>query len=300
MERLDNCSVTVMRELAEGGFGTVYLAKAAEGDAKYALKQMFCQSREQMADAKNEMEALQRFRSVPEIIDLLDSSVATSRAHSNGTKVVLMLFPLFPEGTVWDLVEHAGGSEQHLHPGPWPFDEYKAVRIVAGVARGLQAMHDAGFAHRDVKPHNVLLRRGEPVIMDLGSVTRARKQVRGRGQALDVEEEAASKTSPAYRAPELTQTPTQCDIDERVDVWGLGCFMFAVAFGRSPFETAKEGLLRLAILNGNYTAPAGNRMHQVSFSPDFMDTVAAMLAVDNAARPFAGDIAEQCDGMMQR
>ena len=102
-----------------------------------------------------------------------------------------------------------------------------------------------------------------------------------------------------YRPPELLLGAQVYD-PRKTDVWGLGCFMFAVAFGRSPFETAKEGLLRLAILNGNYTAPAGNRMHQVSFSPDFMDTVAAMLAVDNAARPFAGDIAEQCDGMMQR
>ena len=46
-------------------------------------------------------------------------------------------------------------------------------QIMLGVSRGLQAMHDAGYTHRDVKPHNVLLRQGRPIIMDLGRFVRA-------------------------------------------------------------------------------------------------------------------------------
>ena len=132
------------------------------------------------------------------------------------------------------------------------------------------------------------------------SVTCARKSITSRGQALDAEEEAASKTSAPYRAPELTQTPTRIELDERVDVWGLGCTMFCIAFGRSPFETAKEGLLRLAILNGNYTVPAGNRMHQVTFSPAYIDTIKQQLQVDHLERPFAGQVAEACEDLLRR
>jgi hypothetical protein len=65
--------------------------------------------------------ALRRFSDVPEIVDLVDSSIQLSKTHTNGTKIVMMLCPLFEEGTVWDNIEHAGGSEQQLHPGPWPF-----------------------------------------------------------------------------------------------------------------------------------------------------------------------------------
>ncbi len=293
-EKLDRMKVQVGRIIAEGGFGTVYVATDAESNKKYALKQMICQTKEQLNDAQGELRALRQFRGVEEIIDLVDSSIQSSASHASGTKVVFMLFPLCVEGTIWDMIEHAGGSEQQLHSGPWPFDEHHALQLVMGIARGLQAMHDVGLAHRDVKPHNVLLRNGHPVIMDLGSVTTARISVNSRGQALDVEEEAASKTSAAYRAPELTQTPSRIAIDERVDIWGLGCTMFCIAFGRSPFETPKEGLLRLAILNGNYHPPAGNRMHQSTFSAAFMDLISQMLQVDHTTRPFAGDVVNIC------
>jgi hypothetical protein len=57
-EQLDTVRVNVVRELAEGGFGTVYLAADCDGSRKYALKQMFCQTREQMADAQAEISGM--------------------------------------------------------------------------------------------------------------------------------------------------------------------------------------------------------------------------------------------------
>ena len=83
--------------------------------------------------------------------------------------------------------------------------------------------------------------------MDFGSVTPSTHTISTRQQALACEEEAASKTSAAYRAPELTQCnyrPAQL-IDGRVDIWGLGCTLYCFAFGRSPFETPQEGILKL-------------------------------------------------------
>jgi len=56
-----------------------------------------------------------------------------------------------------------------------------------------------------LQPHNILLSDdGTPVVMDLGSACVAVKEVKTRQQALLLEEEATSKCSPAYRAPELT------------------------------------------------------------------------------------------------
>ena len=84
--------------------------------------------------------------------------------------------------------------------------------------------------------------------MDLGSVGPARIPIRSRGAALDLEDSAGIKCSAPYRAPELTQVASHCDIDEKVDMWSLGCTMYCMAFGWSPFENAREGVLKLAII----------------------------------------------------
>ena len=127
-----------------------------------------------------------------------------------------------------------------------------------GVASALHHMHSHGVAHRDMKPHNVLLRptrtsRGgynyEGVLMDFGSCADVEVKVTSRRQAVTLEEEAESKTSAAYRPPELTNVSSNCSIDSGCDMWGLGCSLYCLAYGHSPFESLRDGVLRLAILN---------------------------------------------------
>ena len=92
-----------------------------------------------------------------------------------------------------------------------------------------------------------------------------------------------------------------CSIDERVDTWALGCTLFCLAFGRSPFETAKEGVMRLAILNGKYTVPAGRRMRNCVYSEDLEKVLLQpMLQLDHRQRPFMSSIAQKCDELLLR
>ena len=115
-----------------------------------------------------------------------------------------MLFPYYPLGTAWDSIERAN---PHQSEGPaWPFDEHMALHIIINVCYGLMAIHDRGYAHRDVKPHNILQGSdGIPVLTDLGSMAASRVEVRTRQEALMVLDEASIKVSAPYRAPELTE-----------------------------------------------------------------------------------------------
>lgn len=322
--------VTVVKELAEGGFGMVYLVEDSNTSSgnrgvQYALKQLLCQSREQVLEANSELDALRRFqgRSDGNIVELLEFSAAgDGGGDKNGARggggggvsaaqprQVLMLFPLYPQGTLWDRIEKSANSSV------WPFPEHTALYVIKCAAEALLVLHREGLAHRDVKPHNFLLepvpehllRSGavpspvRPVLMDLGSVTTARVQVRNKREALELEEEAASKTSAAYRSPELTSPPfPPFAVDERVDTWGLGCTMYCLAFGRSPFETPKEGVLRLAILNGRYSTPAGLRNKDCVFSEEYMQLVERMLKVEITDRPYVEEVIRACEEMLSK
>ena len=103
-------------------------------------------------------------------------------------------------GSAWDLIERTQTDD------PWPFPEWRALQIIVDAGRALQQMHESGVAHRDMKPHNIMIADdNSAVLMDLGSATAARVEVRSRQEALNLEDLAASKTSAPYRPPELTQ-----------------------------------------------------------------------------------------------
>ena len=281
-------SVRAVRVLAEGGFGTVHLVESSSNPhKKFALKILICQSREQIDDAHAELDALQRVAN-DHVIRLVDHSSTMSKQHGASARQVLMLFPLYQQ-TCWDRIEAKAANEDD----PWCFSERQARKACLGVARALEAMHRLGLAHNDVKPHNVLLTEAhEAVLMDLGSVGPVCREVTTRSQALQVEELASSKTSAAYRAPELTSTPYPSSIDGRSDVFSLGCTMYCLAFGRSPFETSREGVSRLAILNGRYTFPEGFCNRDCFFSDRYIDTLVQCLQVSIEARPSAADLVE--------
>lgn len=314
-----NTRLVINRQIAEGGFGIVHLVTAVDPNApvgsepkQYALKQLICQSREQVVEAHRELDALLLFRDCDYIIRLLDhSSTANASSSTSGThRQVNMLFPLYARGTAFDAVERSNPSSGSEGP-PWPFPEPRALYVALCMASALQHIHSKGFTHRDVKPHNILLgaydpssatpmeqrvQMGKPVLMDLGSVTAAVVEVTKKSEALAVEDEAASKTSPAYRAPELTSTPYPCTVDERVDTWALGCTLYCLAYGHSPFENTKEGVLRLAILNGKYPLPPGNRnVRGETYSSGFMEVIDYMLQVDSSKRPYMGDVIDMCE-----
>mmetsp|Transcript_1083 Transcript_1083/g.3370 ORF Transcript_1083/g.3370 Transcript_1083/m.3370 type:complete len:197 (-) Transcript_1083:203-793(-) len=165
-----------------------------------------------------------------------------------------------------------------------------------------------GYAHRDVKPHNVLLQRDSnkgaldpfhAVLMDFGSARVARMDIRSRTDALKAQEEAESHTTGTYRSPELFDCPSECVLDERTDVWSLGCLLYYMCFGESPFEyvlSQAGGSLALAVISGKIQWPDKG----VGYHPAIVDLCRLCLKQELADRPRVDEVIERCVEALDR
>src|SRR5207247_6266421 len=112
-----------------------------------------------------------------------------------------------------------------------------ALRIARGAAEALDCAHRHGVIHRDVKPENILLSDGHPLLADFGiaRALRGDEQLTNTGMAVG---------TPAYMSPE--QASGQRALDARTDVYALGCVLYEMLTGHPPFlgTTPQEVLAR--------------------------------------------------------
>lgn len=97
-----------------------------------------------------------------------------------------------------------------------------------------------------------------PILMDLGSLAPSPIAITSRSLALAVQDTAAEHSTMPYRAPELFDVKTGSIIDTKVDIWSLGCTLYACLVGKSPFEARSDetgGSLSMCVLGGDWRFP---------------------------------------------
>ncbi|GAP86211.1 putative serine threonine protein [Rosellinia necatrix] len=116
------------------------------------------------------------------------------------------------------------------------------------------------YAHRDIKPGNIMIddSGSQPIIMDLGSIADSPIAITSRSLAIATQDIAAEHSTMPYRAPELFDVKTGTIIDTKVDIWSLGCTLYACLVGKSPFEMRSDetgGTLSMCVLGGDWRFP---------------------------------------------
>ncbi|CAI5730862.1 unnamed protein product [Peronospora farinosa] len=289
-------SVQVVRLLAEGAYAQVLLVRSSATNETFALKRILCQSQEVENDVQME---LQVFRSVNHLNVM--PLVEFSEARVQQGMEFYFLVPYFERGSLWDAINAACQSSSPL----WPFSQCTALHLFHGICSGVLALHRAGFCHRNIKPHNILLSSsstGEnflayiPVVTDFGSCAPIYVEAKSRQNSLELQDEANRKSSAPYRAPELFEPTVDSALDGQSDVWSLGCVLYTMAFGSSPFEHPREGFMKLACLNGQVSFPPElDRMihHRgTAFTVEFCDFIRDMLHTNPEERPSVLDALE--------
>ena len=144
----------------------------------------------------------------------------------------------------------SGESLKEYVVGRGKLDVIEVIRLSAQIAQGLAAAHAQGVIHRDVKPANVMLHEGATRVrlMDFGLARVAFDNA-------DLTSHDHAVGTPAYMAPEQIRGHS---IDARADLFSLGCVMYCMVAGHSPFHgrTHAETIHKIIDL-----APA--RLHDV-------------------------------------
>lgn len=214
----------IERKLAEGGMGAVYIVRQEGTGAIRAAKTIKAKS--------VDVEALERFRIEYESLGLINHPnvvrVHASGVHNNVPYLVM------------ELVEGHELADELTEP----WDSYYAAEISERILRALEAIHETGIIHRDIKPQNIFIcDDDQPKIADFGLA----RVMQGEG---------LTKTgdilgTPAYMAPEQV-VAVQSDINHQVDIWAVGVMLYQMISGVLPYEQRNAVGIMSEIALGSY------------------------------------------------
>jgi tetratricopeptide (TPR) repeat protein len=224
----------IVSKLGAGGMGEVYLAQDTRLARKVALKVL-------PGDIASDKERLLRFEREAHAVSALNHPNIITIHEIGESDGVHFIATEFIDGTTLGdrLADHSLTLSEML-------------AVAAQIARAIQAAHEAGIVHRDIKPGNVMLRRdGYVKVLDFG-IAKLTEHTSG---AIGSEADTIAKmlnTEPGkimgtthYMAPEQVRNQT---IDARTDIWSLGVLLYEMIAGRKPFLGETFGDLIAAIL----------------------------------------------------
>lgn len=266
----------IERVLGSGGMGTVYLARHPTLPRSDALK---------ILSAELSVDIAFRTRFIRE------ADLAATLNHPN----IVTIYDRGEthDGQLWIAMEFVDGVAANSERAIAHMTSQRAAHIIGEVAKALDFAHSRKLLHRDIKPANILLSG------PLGGQERATLADFGIARALD---DASNLTATgallftaAYAAPEAVQGGP---VDHRADVYALGCSLFRLLTGRTPYAQF-EGLS--AVLMAHVMQPIPRATDIVPDLPRAIDDVIIHALAKDPARRYqsAGALASAAAGALR-
>jgi hypothetical protein len=242
-------------KLGEGGMGVVYLASDSSGEpvAVKVLRQGVPSEATARRRLAREVDTMRRVHS-PYVAEVLDADVEGD-----------------PPYIVTRYV--AGQTLENVVADDGPLSGEALASLARGLSAALLAVHSAGVVHRDLKPGNVMLVDGRPVVIDFG-IAQAPDSTRLTMTGMFM-------GTPGYLAPEVIEGRAG---GAAADVHSWGATMSYAATGRPPFGTGQFEAIFYRIVHGQ---PDLDGM-----PAPLLPLVVAALARDPARRPGAAELHE--------
>ena len=235
-------------EIGRGGMGVVYRARHLALDRERALKVI-------SPALSTDPHFRERFQREARLAASLEHPNVVPVDHAGDEGGVLYLSMRLVQGSDLRRIVEAEG----------PLDARRVSQLLAGVAAGLDAAHERGLLHRDVKPANVLVEgvngSERAFLTDFGI-----SRIAGGGGTVTASGELLG--SPDYVAPEQVAGDR---VDYRTDIYALGCLLHFALTGQPPFPRDND----LAKLFAHANAPRPRPSELVPGLPTALDGVVA-------------------------
>lgn len=244
------------RFLGSGAMGRVYKANDSNLSKDVAIKLLL---------SNQKPEVLVRFQR--------EAKTASKLKHRN--LVTIMDFGITSGGQPYLVMEYVEGRtlSSLLQDGPLTLSD--SICIVSQICDGMSHAHSLGVIHRDLKPENILvegdnLAEAAAKVVDFGIAklgSSAGQEVTGHGKVIG---------TPLYMSPEQISSS---EIDGRSDIYSIGCILFHMLTGRTPYQC--ESAIELLTAKLNSGPPRVNEIGEHSPVPTALeDVVARCLASD--------------------
>ena len=198
------------RKIGKGGMASVYLATQISLDRSVVLKILDI-SRHSDSSAQ-----IERFLAEGRIVAALN----------NPNIITIYDIGIADDNSLYISMEYIKGGDLKSRIGI-PMRPEEALDILVKIGNGLNAAHQHGIIHRDVKPANILFRDDDtPLLTDFGIA----KQV---NNDLNLTSTGIFLGSPNYVSPEQADGK---NIDGRTDIYSLGCIFYEMLTGEKPYK----------------------------------------------------------------
>ena len=211
----------ILEKLGEGGMGIVYKAEDTKLKRTVALKFL-------PPGLTRDPQAKERFLHEAQAAAALEHQHICNIYEIDETEEQIFIVMSCFEGQT---------LKEKIDAGLLKIDE--ALKIAVQAAEGLQAAHEKGIIHRDIKSANIMVTdKGQTKIMDFGLA-----KLKGQTK---ITKEGSTLGTAAYMSPEQSQG---AEVDHRTDIWSLGVVLYEMITGQLPFKGEYEQAVIYSIMN---------------------------------------------------